>query len=60
MKFSRFNNPKKRKRKRMSRTDADIMAAKEVMKGDLTLAEAERMSDRLSGLPSRSLYKEGE
>ena len=61
-KFTRYNNPsKKRIRRHMSRTDADIMASKayydDRSKGtELTLAEYDKLSDKLCGKPSRDIY----
>ena len=61
-KFTRYNNPnKKRIRRHMSRTDADIVASKayydDKVKGtELPLAEYDKLSDKLCGKPSRKIY----
>lgn len=60
--FSKYNNPsKKRIRRPMSRTDADIVASKayyeDRIKGtELPLAEYDKLSDKLCGKPSRKIY----
>lgn len=64
MKFSRYNNPSKRKHyKRVSRADADIIAAKAMLDDRqngyvLPLSIYDEMSDRLSGNESRGIYNE--
>ena len=64
--WTKFNNPsKKRRRRRMSRTDADIIAAKmmfdNMQRGiDLPLSFYDAASDKMCGKPSRNIYKEGE
>lgn len=64
MKFSKYNNPsKKRNHKRMSRTDADITATKAMIIDkwngyDLPLTYYDEMSDSLSGNESRGIRHE--
>lgn len=61
--FTRYNNPsKKRRRRYISRTDADIVASKayydDKVKGtELPLAEYDKLSDKLCGKPSRRIYE---
>jgi hypothetical protein len=62
MKFTKYNNPNKRKtHKKMSRTDADILAAKNMTDDrrngiELPLSYYDEQSDRYSGSPSRHIY----
>jgi hypothetical protein len=65
MQFTKYNNPnKKRKiRRRLDRSDADIIAAKayyddRVMGIEKPLVEYDRLSDQLCGKPSRGIYEE--
>ena len=67
MRFSKYNNPnKKRKpRKKLSRTDADIVASKAMIDDmrlgyNLGLQYYDELSDRLCGKESRHLYDKGE
>lgn len=61
-KFTRYNNPSKRKHRRtLSRTDADIIAAKNMIDDrqngvELPLSCYDEQSDRMSGKPSRNIY----
>jgi hypothetical protein len=62
MRFTKYNNPnKKRSHKKLSRTDADIIAAKNMFDDrsrgvDLPLSVYDRQSDIMSGKPSRNIY----
>ena len=61
MRFTKYNNPsKKHRRRKLSRTDADILAGKALIddikagrKQDLSHYDA--ISDHLSGKPSRGI-----
>lgn len=61
-KFTRYNNPsKKRIRRHMSRTDADIVASKayyddRIRGTELPMKAYDELSDRLCGKPSRDIY----
>lgn len=61
-KFTKYNNPNKRKpRRRLSRTDADIIATKNMIDDrsagiELPLSYYDDQSDRMSGKPSRNIY----
>ena len=61
-KFTRYNNPSKRKHRRtLSRTDADIIAAKNMIDDrqngvELPLSFYDEQSDRMSRKPSRNIY----
>jgi hypothetical protein len=61
-KFTKYNNPnKKRKPKKYSRSDADIMVAKRAFDDYsrgvcLPLSFYDHMSDELCGNPSRHIY----
>ena len=60
--FTRYNNPSKKRRRHMSRTDADIMASKayydDRTKGiELPLEEYDKLSDKLCGKLSRRIYE---
>ncbi len=60
--FSKYNNPsKKRIRRPMSRTDADIVASKayyddRIRGTELPMKAYDELSDRLCGKPSRDIY----
>jgi len=61
-KFTRYNNPnKKRIRRPMSRTDADIVASKayyddRIRGTELPMKAYDELSDRLCGKHSRDIY----
>jgi len=61
-KVTRYNNPsKKRIRRHMSRTDADIVASKayyddRIRGTELPMKAYDELSDRLCGKPSRDIY----
>lgn len=61
-KFTKYNNPHRRSRRRtMSRTDADILAAKNMIDDrksgiDLPLSYYDEQSDKMCGNPSRNIY----
>jgi len=64
MKWTKYNNPnKKRKtRRKMDRTDADIMAGKQMIDDkargiDMPLKYYDELSDKLCGKPSRNIYE---
>ena len=60
--FTRYNNPsKKRRRRHMSRTDADIVASKayyddRIRGTELPIKVYDELSDRLCGKPGRGIY----
>lgn len=60
--FSKYNNPsKKRTRRLMSRTDADIVASKayyddRIRGTELPMKAYDELSDRFCGNPSRDIY----
>lgn len=63
MKFSKYNNPnrKNRGRKKLSRTDADILTTKNMIDDkergiELPLPFYDAQSDRMCGKPSRHIY----
>lgn len=62
MKFTKYNNPsKKHYCKKMSRMDADILAAKAAFDDkcrgiDLPLSVYDEMSDKMCGKESRHIY----
>lgn len=63
MAWTKYNNPNRRRRKRahMSRTDADIIAAKEMLLDGIAGREKpiqayDAMSDALCGKSSRHIY----
>lgn len=62
MKFTKYNNPsKKRTRKHISRTDADILAIKSMLDDqargiEMPLAAYDEQSDRMCGKQSRKIY----
>lgn len=61
MKFSKYNNPNRKKRKKLSRDDADIIAGKLMLLDsqlghELPLSYYDSISDDLCGEPSRNLY----
>jgi hypothetical protein len=62
MKFTKYNNPNKRKsHRKLSRTDADIIAAKNMIEDrnqgiELPLSFYDHQSDIMSGNPSRNIY----
>ena len=62
MKFTKYNNPsKRRKRKVLSRTDADIIATKNMFDDrcrgiELPLNYYDEQSDNMCGKPSRNIY----
>lgn len=62
MAWTKYNNPnRKRNYKRMSRTDADILATKNMIddlkKGiELPLSYYDQQSDKLCGKESRNIY----
>lgn len=64
MRFSKYNNPSKRRNHRkMSRTDADIFAAKNMLNDrargvELPLSFYDAQSDAMCGKSSRHLYEE--
>lgn len=66
MKFTKYNNPsKKRYKRKLSRTDADIIAARNMLDDlgrgiNLPLSYYDEQSDMLCGKPSRNIYKEGD
>jgi len=61
MKFTKWNNPSKKRRKRkMSRTDADIIAGKMMIEDrihgeEMPLKFYDHVSDKLCGQPSRGI-----
>lgn len=62
MKFTKYNNPSKKKpRRKMSRTDADIMAGKQMIIDHengikMPIEHYDKLSDQLCGKPSRGIY----
>ena len=62
-KFTRYNNPnKRRKGRKMSRTDADIMAAKNMLDDrargiEMPLSYYDQQSDEMCGKESRRIYE---
>ena len=62
MKFSKYNNPSRRRPKRkLSRADADIIASKQMFDDrcrgiEMPLKVYDEMSDKLCGKPSRKIY----
>lgn len=62
MAWTKYNNPnRKRKHKRMSRTDADIFASKNMLDDlrngiELPLSYYDKQSDKLCGKSSREIY----
>ncbi len=62
MRFSKYNNPSKRRPKqKLSRADADIIASKQMFddrcKGiEMPLKTYDEMSDKLCGKPSREIF----
>lgn len=62
MAWTKYNNPnRKRKHKRMSRTDADILATKNMLDDlrngiELPLSYYDQQSDKLCGKTSRNIY----
>lgn len=63
MKFTKYNNPNKRKTKRkMNRLDADIIACNQMMEDlkngiEMPLKHYDKISDQLCGKQSREIYK---
>lgn len=64
MKFTKYNNPNKRRkpRRKIDRTDADIIAAKaffdDQQRGTAQpLKYYDRLSDQISGNESRNIYE---
>ena len=62
-KFTKYNNPNKRKHRRttLSRTEADILAVKNMIDDrqngvELPHSFYDEQSDRISGKPSRNIY----
>ena len=60
MKFSKYNQPRRRHRK-INRIDADIIVSKnmfdDMKRGiELPLSHYDEQSDKLCGLPSRNIY----
>lgn len=62
MTWTKYNNPnKKRRRKKMDRSDADVVAASYMIKDrqagiNLPLSHYDKISDNLCGKESRGLY----
>ena len=63
MQFTKYNNPnrKRKSRHKMSRTDADIMAGKQMIDDaangiEMSLAYYDKISDQFCGKPSRGIY----
>lgn len=62
MAWTKYNNPNKRKyRKKISRTDADLIAIKNAFDDkrngiDLPLTHYDHQSDVMCGNPSRNIY----
>lgn len=63
MRFTKYNNPhKKHRRKVVSRADADILAAKNMLDNlnagiRMPLSYYDAQSDRMCGKPSRNIYE---
>lgn len=61
-KFTKYNNPNKRKHRRtLSRADADIIAAKSMIDDrsngyEFPLSYYDKQSDRMCGQPNRKIY----
>lgn len=61
-KFTKYNNPNKRRKKKIySRTDADILAAKNYLTDRMNGSEKnfshyDKISDQLCGKTSRGIY----
>ena len=62
MAWTKYNNPNKKRRKRkLSRTDADIVAASNMFRDlqngiELPLSFYDGQSDKMCGKPSRRIY----
>ena len=63
MTWTKYNNPnkKRRPRRKIDRTDADILAAKQMLDDreggvEMPLKYYDEMSDRLCGKPSRNIF----
>lgn len=65
MQWTKYNNPSKRKRKpirkKMDRSDADIIASKQMFDDrargiEMPLKYYDKISDKLCGQPSRGIY----
>lgn len=62
MAWTKYNNPnRKRKHKKISRTDADIIAAKNLFDDrcrgiEMPLSFYDEQSDKMCGKPSRKIY----
>ena len=61
-KFTKYNNPNKRKhRQTLSRADADIIAAKNMIDDrsngyEFPLSHYDKQSDQMCGKPNRKIY----
>lgn len=63
MTWNKYNNPskKRRQRRKIDRTDADILAAKQMLDDkergvEMPLKHYDELSDQLCGKPSRNIY----
>jgi hypothetical protein len=65
MTWSKYNNPNRKRKlnRKMDRTDADILATKQMLDDakngkEMSIKYYDELSDRLCGKPSRNIYKE--
>ena len=61
MAWTKYNNPNRKKRKKISRTDADILATKNMITDrargiELPLSYYDKQSDQMCGKASRNIY----
>jgi len=65
MTWSKYNNPNRKRKlnRKMDRTDADILATKQMLNDakdgkEMSIKHYDELSDRLCGKTSRNIYKE--